>query len=201
MITLSHVFTKIQQPEPKLYLAMTYISTSVCNMVLDRCLLGRQKYETYDIWQHGGVKMRFFTKIQNTFALKTNSIIVWFSCLGLWMIGIKWPFFFLVWQIFRSQTDCKTHDEFLRLLYRRGLRLQGNTLLVSSLFWHKYWSESWPTDTINRGARVGASSVNPWFNHHKSSCWAEYIKKWHRTGPLCNTTNHEVLRTSFAPFR
>ena len=32
------MFTKIQQPEPTLYLAMTYISTSVCNMVLDRCL-------------------------------------------------------------------------------------------------------------------------------------------------------------------
>ena len=95
--------------------------------------------------------MRFFTKIQNTFALKTNSVIVWFSCLGLWKIGNKWPFFFLVWQIFWGQTKHKNYDKFLR-------KNSWNVCLVKT---SQHWI-GWP----GMSAELSVNSVDNTFIYH-----------------------------------
>ena len=54
--------------------------------------------------------------MQNTFTLKTYSLIAWFSCLGLWKIGNKWPFFFHIWQIFEANEVTKQAENSCALL-------------------------------------------------------------------------------------
>ena len=54
--------------------------------------------------------------------------MAWFSCLGLWNVGNKWPFFFLVWQIFsKSQKSKNTW----RILTQKQL----DCLPVCCMFW------------------------------------------------------------------